>query len=197
MHTDRKLIAAASARTRKQIGTSSIVFVGLMGAGKSAIGRMSAQALNLPFVDSDHEIEAVSRMSITDLFASYGEEEFRSLEARVIERLLADGPRVVSTGGGAFINEKTRALIKERGVSIWLDGDLEVLWDRVKKRNTRPLLKTANPKETLAELMRVRNPTYAEAEITVRSRDVPKEVVVGEVLQALAEYTATDGKNER
>lgn len=197
MHTDRKLIAAASARTRKQIGTSSIVFVGLMGAGKSAIGRMSAQALNLPFVDSDHEIEAVSRMSITDLFASYGEDEFRSLEARVIERLLADGPRVVSTGGGAFINEKTRALIKERGVSIWLDGDLEVLWDRVKKRNTRPLLKTANPKETLAELMRVRNPTYAEADITVRSRDVPKEVVVGEVLQALAEYTATDGKNER
>lgn len=156
-----------------------------MGAGKSAIGRMTAQALGIPFIDSDHEIERVSRMSITDLFAAYGEAEFRALETRVIKRLLRSGPRVVSTGGGAYINENTRKHIKRGGLSVWLKADLDVLWERVNKRDTRPLLKTENPRQTLENLMNARYPIYAQADLTVLSRDVKKETMVEEVLTAI------------
>lgn len=173
-------------KARVALGKRNLVLVGLMGAGKSAIGRLVAQALSVPFIDSDHEIERVSRMSISDLFAAYGEEEFRSLEARVMKRLLRTGPRVVSTGGGAFINERTRQHIKRGGVTLWLQADLDVLWERVNKRDTRPLLKTENPKQTLENLMNARYPIYAEADITVQSRDVKKEVMVEEVLAAIA-----------
>lgn len=173
-------------RAKKAIGSRNLVFVGLMGAGKSAIGRLVATALGIPFVDSDHEIERVSRMTISELFAAYGEEEFRALETRVIGRLLKSGPRVVSTGGGAFINENTRRHILEDSLTIWLNADLDVLWDRVNKRDTRPLLKTANPRQTLADLMAARYPVYALANLTVMSRDVKKEVMVNEVLGALA-----------
>lgn len=170
---------------RAVLGKRNLVLIGLMGAGKSAIGRMTAQALGIPFIDSDHEIERVSRMSITDLFAAYGEAEFRALETRVIKRLLRTGPRVVSTGGGAYINDNTRRHIKRGGLSVWLNADLDVLWERVNKRDTRPLLKTENPRQTLENLMNARYPIYAQADLTVLSRDVKKETMVEEVLAAI------------
>ncbi|WP_349435667.1 shikimate kinase [Pararhizobium sp. A13] len=173
-------------RAKAALGRRNLVFVGLMGAGKSAIGRMTATALGIPFIDSDHEIERVSRMTISDLFAAYGEEEFRALETRVIKRLLHTGPRIVSTGGGAYINERTRRHIKKQGLSVWLKADLDTLWERVNKRDSRPLLRTENPKQTLENLMHARYPIYAEADLTVISRDVKKEVMVEEVLTALA-----------
>lgn len=174
------------ARARAALGQRNLVLVGLMGAGKSAIGRLAAQAMGVPFVDSDHEIERVSRMSIPELFAAYGEPEFRALERRVIKRLLKSGPRVVSTGGGAFMNEATRKAIKAGSLSLWLSADLETLWERVQKRDNRPLLKTENPKQTLKDLMDQRYPVYAEADCEVKSRDVKKDVIVGEVLEAVA-----------
>lgn len=184
-------------RARAALGRRNLVFVGLMGAGKSAIGRMVAGQLGLPFVDTDMEIERVSRMTISELFAAYGEDEFRALETRVIKRLLKSGPRVVSTGGGAFINERTRKQIERGGISLWLNADLDVLWERVNKRDHRPLLKTENPKKTLQDLMQKRYPIYALADITVLSRDVRKEVIANEVLAAIIDYTAkAASKNE-
>ncbi len=174
-------------RARAALGTRNLVFVGLMGAGKSSIGRVVANQLGIPFVDTDIEIERVSRMTIPELFAAYGEEEFRALEMRVIKRLLKGGPRVVSTGGGAFINERTRRHVKRSGLSVWLKADLDVLWERVSKRDTRPLLKTENPKQTLERLMIARYPIYAEADLVVLSRDVNKDIMVNEVLVAIAE----------
>ncbi|QWW67470.1 shikimate kinase [Rhizobium sp. WYJ-E13] len=174
-------------RARAALGSRNLVLVGLMGAGKSSVGRLVAQQLGVPFIDSDIEIERVSRMTITELFAAYGEEEFRALEARVMKRLLKGGPRVVSTGGGAFINARTRRHIKKGGLSVWLKADLDVLWERVNKRDTRPLLKTENPKQTLENLMNARYPIYAEADLTVLSRDVRKEVMADEVLRAVVE----------
>ncbi|THK35235.1 shikimate kinase [Ensifer sp. MPMI2T] len=179
--------ATLAERAKLALGKRNLVFIGLMGAGKSAIGRLTAQALGIPFIDSDHEIERVSRMTISELFAAYGEEEFRALEARVLKRLLRSGPRVVSTGGGAYINERSRRQIKKGGMTIWLNAELDVLWERVNKRDTRPLLKTENPKQTLENLMRARYPIYAEADLTVLSRDVKKEMIVEEVLTAIAD----------
>lgn len=178
------------ALARAALGKRNLVFVGLMGAGKSAIGRLIGHWLDVPFIDSDTEIERVSRMTITDLFATYGEEEFRALETRVIERLMKGGPRVVSTGGGAFMNEVTRNVIKKKGLSVWLKADLDVLWDRVSRRDTRPLLKTENPKQTLKALLDKRYPVYAEAAITVMSREAPKEAVAIDVIKALADHQA-------
>ncbi|GGE12468.1 MULTISPECIES: shikimate kinase [Rhizobium] len=174
-------------RARAALGSRNLILVGLMGAGKSAVGRIVASQLAIPFVDSDLEIERVSRMTIPELFAAYGEEEFRALETRVMKRLLKSGPRVVSTGGGAFINERTRKHIKKGGLSVWLKADLDVLWERVNKRDTRPLLKTENPKQTLENLMNARYPIYAQADITVLSRDVRKEIMADEVLKAMIE----------
>jgi shikimate kinase len=182
-------------QARAAIGKRNLIFVGLMGAGKSVIGRLVAQTLGVPFVDTDGEIERVSRMTIAELFAAYGETEFRALETRVIERLLKQGPRVVSTGGGAFINENTRRQIKLGGVSIWLKADLDVLWDRVNKRDHRPLLKTENPKQTLENLMTQRYPIYAEADVTVMSENVRKEVMANQVLKALARL-ASEGETQ-
>lgn len=179
-------------RAKAALGKRNLVLVGLMGAGKSAIGRLVAQNLGLPFIDTDTEIERVSRMTISELFAAYGEEEFRALETRVIKRLLRTGPRVVSTGGGAFINEKTRRQIERGGLSVWLNADLEVLWERVNKRDHRPLLKTENPKQTLKDLMDKRYPIYALADITVQSRDVRKEVIANEVLTSVIEHIGKD-----
>jgi shikimate kinase len=177
---------ALADRARTVLGKRNLVLVGLMGAGKSAIGKLVAQAMAIPFVDSDHEIERVSRMTIPELFEKYGEPEFRKLENRVIARLLRSGPRVLSTGGGAFMNDSTRAAIKARGVSVWLDADLDTLWERVIKRDNRPLLKTDNPKGTLESLMIARYPTYALAELRVKSRDAKKDVIAAEVMAAVA-----------
>lgn len=185
--------ATLAERAKLVLGKRNLVFIGLMGAGKSAIGRLTAQALGIPFVDSDHEIERVSRMTISDLFARYGEEEFRALETRVLKRLLRSGPRVVSTGGGAYINERSRRQIRKGGLTVWLNAELDVLWERVNKRDTRPLLKTENPKQTLENLINARYPIYSEADLTVLSRDVKKETMVEDVLTAVIEYQ--DKKN--
>ena len=181
-------------RAKQVLGKRNLVLVGLMGAGKSAIGKLVASELGIPFIDSDHEIERVSRMTIPELFEKYGEPEFRKLENRVIKRLLRTGPRVLSTGGGAFMNGDTRAAIKMAGVSLWLDADLETLWERVIKRDNRPLLKTENPKQTLENLMIARYPTYAEAELSVKSRDVKKDVVAAEVIAAVASLAEKNAK---
>ena len=178
---------ALAQKARAALASRNLVFVGLMGAGKTAIGKLVAQALELPFVDSDKEIERVSRMSITELFEAYGEPEFRALETRVIDRLMKTGPRVISTGGGAFINDNTRKHIRDLdGVTVWINADLDTLWERVSKRDNRPLLKTADPRGTLANLMTSRYPIYALADIEVMSRNVRKEVIANEVLDAVA-----------
>lgn len=181
-------------RARAALGQRNLVLVGLMGVGKSSIGRPVAQQLGIPFVDSDAEIERVSRMTITELFAAYGELEFRALETRVIKRLLQDGPRVVSTGGGAFIDESTRQQVKRGSLSVWLKADLDLLWNRVSRHDERPLLKTENPKQTLENPMNERYPIYQEADLTVLSRDVGKDIMVREVLAAIVEGKTAENK---
>ncbi|MGH1414454.1 MAG: shikimate kinase [Pelagimonas sp.] len=147
----------------------TVVLVGMMGAGKTAVGRTLAAQLGVEFLDSDHEIEEAANMSIAEIFARDGEAFFRDKESQVIERLLAGTPCVLSTGGGAFLAQRNREVITEKGVSIWLDADLEVLWERVRHRNTRPLLQTEDPKATLAEIFKARVPIYATADLSVRS----------------------------
>ena len=171
-----------------RLGTRSVVFVGLMGAGKTAIGRKVAGMLGLPFTDSDHEIESVSRMTIPDLFERYGEAEFRSLEQRVIVRVLESGPQVLSTGGGAFMNAQTREAIEAYGLSVWLKADVDTLLDRVSKKQNRPLLKNADPRAVLERLMLERDPVYALADVTVATRDERKEVIAGEVIEAIGRH---------
>lgn len=170
------------------LGGRSIVLVGLMGSGKTAIGRRLAQRLGLEFVDSDTEIEWAAGMTIPEIFSRYGELYFRDGERRVMARLLADGPRVIATGGGAFMNAETRARIAESGVSLWLKGDLDVLWRRVRKRTHRPLLQNPNPEATLKKLMDERYPIYAEANVTVISQEGPHEAVVEDALMGLEDY---------
>lgn len=172
----------------ERLGSRSIVFVGLMGAGKTAIGRKVATMLSLPFTDSDQEIESVSRMTVPELFERYGEPEFRALEQRVILRLLENGPQVLSTGGGAFMNAQTREAIAVHGVSVWLKADLDLLMERVSKKQNRPLLKSPDPRGTLERLMGERYPVYATADITVPTRDDRKEVIAGEVVCALCSH---------
>ena len=175
---------------RGALGGRSIVLVGMMGAGKSSIGRRLAIALDVPFLDADTEIEKAAGMSIPDIFESKGEPYFRAGEARVIARLLDGGPQVLATGGGAFMNEQTRAAVREKGISIWLKADLDVLLRRVKRRADRPLLKNGDPAETLEKLMAERDPVYAQADLTIGSRDVPHEAIVGEIVSMLAERLA-------
>ena len=169
------------------LGARSIVLVGMMGAGKSSIGRRLASELGITFVDADTEIEKAAGMSIPEMFEFKGEEYFRSGEARVIARLLDCGPQVLATGGGAFMNAQTRALVRDRGVSIWLKADLEVLLRRVKRRTDRPLLKDSDPAVTLTRLLEQRDPVYAEADVTIQSRDVPHETIMSEIIAALAQ----------
>lgn len=172
---------------RAALGQSSVVMVGLMGCGKSAVGRRLAARLGLPFVDADEEIEKAAGKSIEDIFADHGEPYFREGERKVLARLLRSGPQVLATGGGAFMNAETRQAIADSGISVWLKADLPLLVRRVGKRNNRPLLKNGNPEEVMQALMEKRYPVYAEADITVESRDVPHEVIVGEILERLAE----------
>jgi shikimate kinase len=165
-----------------------IVLIGLMGVGKSTIGRRLAQRLHLPFVDSDHEIEAVAGMTIAEMFSRYGEAQFRDGERRVIARLVDGRPKVIATGGGAFMNEETRALILDRATAIWLDADIDVLADRVGRRaGTRPLLNGGDPREMLARLAEVRNPVYALAPIHIVSKPLPHEATVDSIVKALSQ----------
>jgi shikimate kinase len=179
-------LAPAVARTETLRIPRTIVLVGLMGAGKSAIGRRLAARLNLPFVDADREIESAAGCTIEDIFERYGEPAFRAGERRVILRLLAEPVHVLATGGGAFIDAEIRAAVKAHGLSIWLRADLELLLRRVSRRTDRPLLKRGEPREILERLMAERYPIYAEADVTVESRDVPHEVIVAAVVDAIA-----------
>ncbi|MCB1514060.1 MAG: shikimate kinase [Hyphomicrobiaceae bacterium] len=169
----------------RRLEDRSLVLIGLMGCGKSAIGRRLASRLSLPFVDADEEIEKVAGMSISDIFAEYGETHFRDREAKVIARLLGDGPQVLATGGGAFMNADTRCAITRQGVSVWLKAELPVLMRRVSKRTTRPLLQTDDPEAVMRRLMAERYPVYSAADVVVESRDVPHEVIVNEIIDAL------------
>ncbi|WP_370882060.1 shikimate kinase [Labrys wisconsinensis] len=175
---ERALLAALGAR--------SVVLIGMMGAGKSAVGKRLAGRLGLAFHDADAEIEAAAQKTISEIFAEEGEPFFRDKERRVIARLL-DGqtPIVLATGGGAFMNEETRGNIREHGVSVWLRADFDVLMRRVRRKANRPLLKTADPEATLRGLMDLRYPVYAQADVTVHSRDVAHDVVIEEVTAAL------------
>jgi shikimate kinase len=177
------------AAIRAALQRRSVVLVGMMGVGKSSIGRRLAARLAMPFVDADTEIEKAAGMSIPDIFARHGEPDFRSGEARVIARLLDTGPQVLATGGGAFMNEATRDAIKTKGVSIWLSAEFDVLVRRIAKRkNDRPMLQTDDPAETLRQLLKVREPVYALADIAVQSRETPHDSIVGEIVEALATH---------
>lgn len=165
----------------------SVVLVGLMGAGKSSIGRRLAQALGAPFRDADAEIESAAGMTISDIFERHGEAYFRDGEKRVIRRLLDEPPHILATGGGAFMNAETRVLIARQAVSVWLKAAFEVLMRRVAKRTNRPLLAQGDPEETMRRLMAERYPVYAEADITIETSDGPHEDVVGAIIDALRE----------
>ena len=168
------------------LGPRTVTLVGMMGAGKSSIGRRLALRLGIPFVDADVEIEKAAGMTINDIFAVRGEAEFRAGEARVILRLLESGPQVLATGGGAFTNPDTRTAIGAKGISIWLKAEFDVLMKRIKRRHDRPLLKTADPGATLRKLIEERDPVYALADLTVQSREVMHEKIVDEIVSALA-----------
>ena len=173
------------------LGRRPIVLVGMMGAGKSTIGRRLSTRLALPFFDADVEIEAAAGMSIPDIFETRGEADFRDGEARVIARLLDGGPAVVATGGGAVMRQETRERIRDKAVSIWLKVDTDVIMRRVKRRADRPLLQTADPEATVERLVREREPVYSQADMTVWSRDVPHEKIVDECIDALHEKLCT------
>jgi len=167
--------------------TKPVVLVGLMGAGKTTIGRRLAQALAMSFVDSDQEITDAAGCSISDIFALYGESIFRDLEQRVLIRLIGDKPCVLATGGGAFMNPLIRSAIKTHAISVWLKADLETLVERTSRRDTRPLLKTGDKSDILARLIEERYPVYGEADITIDSNASAHEIVVDRIMQCLKE----------
>jgi shikimate kinase len=178
--------AAQDAEISAALGARSVVLVGMMGAGKSTIGRRLSLRLRLPFLDADSEIEiGHAGMTIPEIFAKYGEPYFRDGEARVIARMLDNGPGVLATGGGAFMREETRHRIRDRAISIWLKVDADTIMRRVKRRAGRPLLQTADPEATVERLIREREPVYQHADLTVWSRDVPHEKIVDECIEAL------------
>jgi len=181
---------------KSALGDKSIVMVGLMGCGKSAVGRRLAARLGLPFVDADEEIEKAAGQSIEDMFAEHGEPYFREGERKVLARLMRSGPQVLATGGGAFMNAETRAAIAERGISVWLKAELPLLVRRVSKRNNRPLLKGSDPLTVMQSLMDVRYPVYAQADITVESRDVPHDVIVAEIIELLSRQQPSAARRE-
>ena len=166
----------------------TVAFVGLMGAGKSAIGKRLALRLGLPFVDADDEIERAAGCSISEFFERFGEAEFRAGERRVISRLLAGPPHILSTGGGAYMDPETRAMMRQHAITVWLRADLEVLYDRVKKRTHRPLLRGGDPREILERLMSQRYPVYAEADVVVESTAQPADITTDQVLEALRRH---------
>jgi shikimate kinase len=181
----QKTVATADAGVARALGRRSIVLVGMMGAGKSSVGRRLAARLGIPFIDADAEIESAAGRTIPEIFAEHGESYFRAGEARVIARLLEQGPQVMATGGGAVMDASTRALIREKGVSVWLKADLDVLLKRTRRRGDRPLA------DKIKDLLPQREPIYALADITVLSRDEPHDTIVDEVVSALAARLGT------
>lgn len=168
----------------------TIALVGLMGVGKSSIGRRLSVALDLPFRDADAEVEAAAGRTISEIFESFGEDAFRDGERRVIARLMDEGPHVLATGGGAFINDETRALIKARAISVWLKADLELLARRIGRKDTRPLVRGKDPLEVLTALAAERDPIYAQADIVVETGDTPHHEAVEAVIRALTTHLA-------
>ena len=175
----------AGARMVDLLGSRSVVLVGMMGAGKTSVGKRLAGRLGLTFVDADTAIEEAAKKTVTEIFAEHGEDYFRQGERRVIARLLREPRQIIATGGGAFMNAETRAAIRAAGLSIWLKADWELLFERVRRRPTRPLLQNADPEGTLKALVDLRYPVYAEADLTVQSVDVPHEAMVDAVMAAL------------
>ncbi len=175
-----------------RLGKRTLVLVGMMGSGKTSVGKRLAQRLGLPFVDADTAIETAAGMTIPEIFANRGEPDFRAGEKRVIARLLLQERQVLATGGGAFMSEETRAAISDQGISIWLQADHEVLIRRVRKRANRPLMQTQDPEATMRNLLSVREPVYALADITIQSRDEPHDSVVDDIVAALHIFLAEE-----
>ncbi len=178
-----------AAMLRQALGRRSIVLVGLMGAGKTTVGRRLAVRMELPFVDADAEIERAAGMTIADIFAEHGEAHFRDGERRVIARLLREGgPQVLATGGGAYMDPETRETIAREALSVWLRAEFDVLMERVARRGNRPLLQTDDPEAVMRRLIEERYPVYGQADVTVMSRNVPHDLVVSDVVDALCEH---------
>ncbi|MEM7428127.1 MAG: shikimate kinase [Pseudomonadota bacterium] len=188
--TKQDLIAA---RIVDALANRSIVLVGLMGAGKTSVGRRLAQRLDLPFEDADAEIERAAGKTIPEIFADHGEAEFRNGEKRVIARLLDNGPQILATGGGAFMDGETRDILAAKALSVWLNADVDLLLKRVKRRSNRPLLAQGDPKQTLNRLIAERYPVYALADIEVMSKDAPHQRIVSAIVKALQAHFAQDG----
>jgi len=184
----RRSTAKDAEIAHQKLGNRALVLVGLMGAGKTSVGRRLAEKLEIPFVDADHEIEVAAGKTIPEIFSDHGEEYFREGERRVITRLLENGKQVLATGGGAFMNAETREKIKRHGVSLWLKADLDVLLKRVAKRNDRPLLQNEDPAIVMKRLIDLRYPIYAQSDITVESRDVQHGQMVNDVVKALVDF---------
>ncbi len=180
--------SAAAKAARRLLGSRSVVLVGMPGAGKSSIGRRLGEQLGLRFLDADSEIEAAAGQTITEIFDVHGEPYFRDGERRVIARILDNGACILATGGGAFMSAETRERIARSAISVWLKADLQLLMQRVRKRNNRPLLKVEDPEAVMRRLMSERYPVYALADFAVESRDVPHEVIVTEIIQALGAF---------
>ncbi|WP_350335433.1 shikimate kinase [Coralliovum pocilloporae] len=179
------------------LGHRPIVLIGMMGAGKTTIGRRLAALLDIPFVDADAEIEKAANQTIPEIFEQYGEDHFRDGEKRVIARLLEGGQQVLATGGGAFMNDETRAAIQAGSLSVWLRADFDILMERVRRRSNRPLLQTADPEGTLRALIDARYPTYSEAHLTVESRNAPHEAIVADLVKALADHLGSQNVADR
>ncbi len=191
------VVFAMIRRRAETILDRPVVLVGMMGAGKSTIGRRLARRFGVPFYDADQEIEKAANCSIEEIFSRFGEQHFRDGERRVIARLLAEGPQVMATGGGAFMDSETRGLVKEQAISVWLHADLDLLWRRVSRRGNRPLLKTDNPRATLERLVDERSPVYAEADIVAECHDVPKDETAAQIYQMIAAHLDDAGAEQR
>jgi shikimate kinase len=192
MDMARRTVSQDAQDIRSRLGDRPVVLIGLMGAGKSSIGRRLADKLGLPFVDADHEIEVAAGKSIPEIFADHGEDYFREGERRVIARLMENGAQVLATGGGAYMNDETRRLIEARGVSVWLKAELALLMRRVQKRSDRPLLAAGDPHQVMKDLMAKRYPIYAKADVIIESRDVQHTQMVGEVIKGLSCWQGWD-----
>lgn len=184
----RSKTSELASRVIERIDNRSIVLIGLMGAGKTTVGRRLASRLKLPFVDADHEIEQAAGKTIPEIFEEHGEQYFRDGERRVIDRLLHEDTKVIATGGGAYMNADTRAAIAQAGISVWLKADFELLMKRVRRRSNRPLLQTDDPEAVMRKLIAERYPVYEQADVTVQSRDVPHDQIVASCLETLADW---------
>jgi shikimate kinase len=184
----RRSLSKDTTTVRQRLDGHAIVLVGLMGAGKTTVGRRLAEKLGLAFVDADHEIELAAGQTIPEIFAQHGESYFRDGERKVIARLLENGAQVLATGGGAYMNADTRATIRSRGISIWLRADFDLLMRRVRRRSNRPLLQDADPEAVMRKLIEERYPIYAEADLTVDSRDIAHTSIVNSIIRTLARW---------